>query len=291
MATNAKWKKAVVHLECVGDTNTTDSTLRLQMQLNEGLITFKDFSDQLSNGSRNRRYHGTAVLLEDEEKKYLITARHVVFDEVESDIFPFICRVKSKNETLNDNIPNFMMNLSSGSPGTRPYLFSTPELDLAIISLNSNKTRAFLEELLNLGYEPINVEDIFELPEEEGKDITAIGYPNYSIVDYLDKPYYSKHWSSQHISLPVFSFGKVAMIHNELDYFWGDISIYPGNSGGPVIYDGKLVGIVSAQPTIPSEINGDRVRIPFAKVIKAKYVQELIDSIKEVENYIDDLMK
>jgi CBS domain-containing protein len=37
------------------------------------------------------------------------------------------------------------------------------------------------------------------------------------------------------------------MVHHILPFFWADMSIYPGNSGGPVVEDGKLVGVVSAQ--------------------------------------------
>lgn len=63
-----------------------------------------------------------------------------------------------------------------------------------------------------------------------------------------------------------------------LPFFWGDISIYGGNSGGPVVTNDGLIGIVSEQATIPVEkVPGVKVRIPFAKITKAKYVRELLD--------------
>ena len=34
------------------------------------------------------------------------------------------------------------------------------------------------------------------------------------------------------------------MLHNTLPFFWADMSIYPGNSGGPVVANDRLVGIV-----------------------------------------------
>lgn len=59
------------------------------------------------------------------------------------------------------------------------------------------------------------------------------------------------------------------------------MSIYPGNSGGPIIEVDKIVGIVSAQPTIPVEESEElRTRIPFGKIIKAKFIAELL-SIQE----------
>jgi len=71
------------------------------------------------------------------------------------------------------------------------------------------------------------------------------------------------------------------MLHNVLPFYWVDMSIYPGNSGGPIIEIDKIVGIVSAQPTIPVEESEElRTRIPFGKIIKAKFIAELL-SIQE----------
>jgi hypothetical protein len=71
------------------------------------------------------------------------------------------------------------------------------------------------------------------------------------------------------------------MVHDELPFFWADMSIYPGNSGGPVIEGDKIVGIVSGQPTIPVEDSEKlRTRIPFGKIIKAKFIADLL-SIQE----------
>lgn len=59
--------------------------------------------------------------------------------------------------------------------------------------------------------------------------------------------------------------------------FWADISIYPGNSGGPVIANNRLVGIVSAQAMLPiDDVPHVRTRIPFGRIIKASYVRDLL---------------
>ena len=41
------------------------------------------------------------------------------------------------------------------------------------------------------------------------------------------------------------------MHHKQLPYFIGDITVYPGNSGGPVITHNKLIGFVDQQIGIP----------------------------------------
>ena len=67
------------------------------------------------------------------------------------------------------------------------------------------------------------------------------------------------------------------MVHEKLPFFWVDISIDAGNSGGPVIQDGKLVGIVSKQATTPVEGSPTlRTRIPFGIVVQSKYILELL---------------
>jgi S1-C subfamily serine protease len=68
------------------------------------------------------------------------------------------------------------------------------------------------------------------------------------------------------------------MLHDALPFFWADMSIYPGNSGGPVVADGRLVGIVSAQAMLPIDDLPDvHTSIPFARIIKARFVQALLE--------------
>ena len=83
------------------------------------------------------------------------------------------------------------------------------------------------------------------------------------------------------------------MTNQHLNYFWVDMSIYPGNSGGPVIVDDKLVGIVSAQPTLNAEKSQLRFRVPFGKIIHAEHLfpllelQELKDKFIDSKAYLD----
>jgi hypothetical protein len=91
----------------------------------------------------------------------------------------------------------------------------------------------------------------------------------------LDLPPALLHWGSRHVSLPTFSFGRVAMLHELLPHFWGDLTIYPGNSGGPVIENESLVGVV-VQQAVLREPNGQPQRVPFCKAIKCKYLKELL---------------
>ena len=68
------------------------------------------------------------------------------------------------------------------------------------------------------------------------------------------------------------------MLHGALPFYWADMSIYPGNSGGPVVANDLLVGVVSAQATLPiDEVPDVRTRIPFGRIIKTSFVRALLE--------------
>jgi len=311
-----KWKKAVIHLECATDSEHFYDLIRrideLREKLDRGEISLQDFGNELITKSRDIRYHGTALFIIHKDRRYLLTARHVLFDEVsarrelqeemqrasswpmsmqkslvqsaieraENRIFNIIFRVPSLDEIIKygpEAHHEFLMNLGAGPSFTAPYTFSSPDLDLALISLDQRDSK-FADQLLELGYEPVSSDIIEDEPSCEGCEVFTVGYPSpTALIGQVSLHPAHGHWSSSHFSLPVFSFGRVSMMHDQLPFYWIDMSIYPGNSGGPVIGNNKLVGVVSAQAILPADFNPNvEMRIPFGKIIKAKYVRELL---------------
>ncbi len=303
----------MVHLECAADSVRIDS---LWKKLSEGEISREEFEKQLSGGTRDIRYHGTGVFLKHNERRYLITARHVLWDEdsaktkyqeepykalgkseqlpdivlehmeqmVNDTIFSIIFRVPSFNEILQDSFVidrSFLMNLGAGTSFSVPYTFSKPELDLAVISLDQRDSK-FADNLISIGHVPITLDDIGEEPSKEGSEVFSVGFPSSTaLLGQISQNADLINWSSSYFSLPTFSFGHISTLHGSLPFFWVDMSIYPGNSGGPIIEGNKIVGIVSGQPTIPVEESEKlRTRIPFGKIIKAKFIADLL-SIQE----------
>ena len=199
-------------------------------------------------------------------------------------IFSIIFRVPNIDEVIqtnSDTLRSFLMNLGAGTTSTVPYTFSDPDIDLAIVSLD-NRNSKFADELVKNGYKPISLDNLGEEPSREGAEVFTVGYPSSTaIIGEIKQPSSKAQWASNYFSTPTFAFGRVSMLHNEIPFFWADMSIYPGNSGGPVIEDDNVVGIVSAQPTIPVEQSQKyRTGIPFGKIIKAKFIAELL-SIQE----------
>jgi hypothetical protein len=311
-----KWKKAVIHLECATDSEHFYDRIKrievLRNELEEGKITHAEFAEQISTKSRDIRYHGTAIFLSHHSKRYLITARHVLWDKHSAEreyqeeldraqrcpehmrpslielakeraidkIFGIVFRVPSLDEVLqgySNRDRAFLMNLGAGTSFTVPYTFSSPDLDIAVVSLDQRDSR-FADELISKGYESITLSDIGGAPSREGAEVYTVGYPSpTALLGQIGQHPAVAHWSSSYFSLPTFSFGRVSMLHDALPFFWVDMSIYPGHSGGPIIENDKLVGIVSGQPTIPVEEDERlRTRIPFGKIVKASHVPEIL---------------
>jgi hypothetical protein len=311
-----RWKRAVIHIECAGDSEYVHDRLKrieaLRQELAKGNITDDQFSKEISDRTRDIRYQGTAVFITHNGRRYLLTARHVLWDEVsakrqyeiDSDraqqwpenmrtsilqsakenmlrtIFGIVFRVPSLDEVISSGggtTPQFLMNLGAGVSLMAPYTFSSPDLDLAVVSLDQ-RDKAVADEIGSKGYEPISSSDIAEGPSGDGAQVYAVGFPSCeSILGQISKHPAAAHWSSSYYSLPAFSFGRVSILHKALPFFWVDMSIYPGNSGGPVIEGDRLVGIVRGQPTIPVE-KADQLemRVPLGQIIKAEHVATLL---------------
>lgn len=79
-----RWKKAVVHLEGATDSVSMNESIQRIEELHKlhktGQVSPEDLLEELDRGHRDLRYQGTAVFLEHEERRYLITARHVLHD-------------------------------------------------------------------------------------------------------------------------------------------------------------------------------------------------------------------
>jgi Trypsin-like peptidase domain len=310
-----RWKRCVVHLEAAADSVGHDEQMAQLRSFGERLQSggnppSPDEMLALGRGSRDKRYGGTAVFLQHENRRYLITARHVLTKEedakkyhgalldkipddtrkdlIENWTFSIILRVPSLDEVLSDrysvNTP-FLMNLGAGTNNMKPYTFSTPETDLAIISLDQRNSD-FADGLISAGYKPIGLDDVIGGPVAEGVDVVTIGYPGSvavlgaQIVSPAEAP-----WAASVVSLPVFSWGRVAMSHEKISFFWVDMTIYPGNSGGPVIESDHLIGIVSEQAVVES------VRVPFAKIARAALIPDLLSKQIDKDNYLSSRLQ
>lgn len=291
-----KWKDACIHIEGVTDT-----------------VTIMDRYDSLwfNLPHKNIRSHGTAIFFKHDEKRYLITARHVLFDKTkafhefrdelnqiaeETDttlkqfllstteydpnrIFSLIFKVPTLDEAIKKYSYDFIMNPGVGPTWMHSYTFSKENEDLAILSLDTRYSE-FANQLEENGYKPITLQDISFEPLQTGTEVFTVGFPSAtSIIGKVNMLSSESNWKSPYFSLPFISWGKISTFHKQLPFYWVDLSAYPGNSGGPLIdsNNGKLIGIVSAQAKIKADSGSVKIRIPYTKVVKLKVLKNLLD--------------
>jgi len=304
-----KWKRATINIECATDSISLARLNNLIRQRDSGKISEEEFIGKTK--TKDIRRQGTALFIKYKDHNFLVTARHVLYDTLEAKryieayknifieeklkmsepekdhmnkqaqntIYPIIFRVENLHEYLFEKDTSiasrkYLRYLGGGWPC---YTFSEPKFDIAVISLDRRMTTGFLRDLESNGYQPIVIDSIWNKSIKEGDDLVCIGYPITSRIYRLKG---NLDWSASTVSLPTFSFGKIAMTDSRLPFFWGDVSTYPGDSGGPVIRQDTLVGIMSGQATFESQ------RIPFAYIIKINYLKDLLE--KQIELYNEE---
>ncbi|MDD1701601.1 MAG: serine protease [Methanoregula sp.] len=225
--------------------------------------------------------------LKDKQKLKIIN-KSIFYDEngvLNSEYIPDGSPAKRKGEDI--AAPN-SIELSESTDPKDCAVTTSKDIDLAVISLRIRLAEfiskifpipdlIFAEELVKLGYQPITVDEMGEEPSYEGTDIFTVGYPAYvSQIERRDEIInkYEKDFSTD-ITLPCFTFGKVSLLSQHISYFWGDLRVYSGNSGCPVIENEKLVGIVTHDAVIEETVGVNHV--PFAKATKAKFIRNLLD--------------
>ncbi|AME05203.1 serine protease [Bacillus siamensis] len=220
---------------------------------------------------------GTALFVKKENKTYLITVRHLIFSNKTKELFNTVMKGMNYNEKRDslglDEIRNFSLKHVV-------YEENVYDMDLAIISLNFEETKGFARHLESAGYKPLDLVYFNNKKIKEGDDIYLIGYPLFSNLGGVNPALGNYH-------LPILSSGKVAMYHEDFNYFLGNIFNYGGFSGGPVIWNNKISGICVSQEANPL-FNQDGeiitlIRYPMTYIKKAECIFRLLERMQSNE--------
>jgi hypothetical protein len=204
---------------------------------------------------------GTALFVEYKKRHYILTARHVLVSKDNDQILTkFILMDDSSNfkKPLRVTHDHFLMNYWRG------VTLSTPDIDLGIIALDrvgpENQGPNFLNFLLNQGYRPIDITDVdLSCTLASGDEIWAMGYPIESVQMVNNIPPAIAFWQSPLITRTFISRGTVNDTNPRPGIFYADVFVYHGFSGGPIIFNGKLVGIISGIDFIPISTAGNNL--------------------------------
>lgn len=235
----AKWCKAVVNLDCRPSKNLLPQNVTAAYKI------------------------GSAVFLNYENEYYLVSVRHVLEDKDEinsaftKDPDPICYKifVVPRGDTISkfpEGIDEqlVLLNLGEARSDQRTYIFSAGDNDVAVISLKNQKL--FVEALFAKGYVPITIDDIdVDCSIAAGQKIAAFGFPGDLFESGRQPNITLGQFASRSpvASLPVITEGTIGDVRNGRSSFTGNIFVTKGSSGGPIVSNNKLVGIVSRQIT------------------------------------------
>jgi len=262
------WKKAVVNIETEGyiyPKHIIDSVIKSKRD--------SGYSDHKLD-SISKLYlitiigTGTAIYIRNGGRKYLITAKHVLTDLVlvSQKIFENNNSI-NKWDTLEAIYPrisirtpyeffmehkgfnNFAVFNNSLAKGPKPYFFISDSTGdgIGVISLQEKNYKILDTLLQRNGYSPIPIETIITNENIKPLDeIYAIGFPEMvSVAGRVSFQQAQVLNQSTDIVTPFIVKGTVAMYEQNIQHYYVDLTITPGNSGSPIIKNGKLIGIVS----------------------------------------------
>jgi len=245
---------------------------------------------QINSIENNRaRGYGTAIFAKYHGRHFLISARHVLWNEASGDsmaICPDIVLVENFDALPNDTsgtiivdrmidsahpvkgkigvtplngsvrVLNFsfvsdtaeIRSLSSlrNTDKVKDYFFSSSHDDIGIIDLDTVEFgNRFLQTLAKRGYVPIEISDVDTICRFRRLDpILCMGFPAETEYDITRQSWFRSTFEADLKSISMTTEGFIVDNPPESNYFEAAIFTYHGFSGGPVIRNNKLIGVV-----------------------------------------------
>lgn len=300
-----KWELATINIEAATSFFMEPSiNSEFKKKINESNLTSVEKDQQWINLTRNKfTSSGTAVFIKYEDIHFLITARHVLEDShFPTPGFPYNQIFFPENANI-ANSANFtpaflyLMPLDSNLHA-RNFIWSPKDTDLAIVALDAfpSEISDIPKILKNRGYEPIEITSIDTLYQSKKGDLTySIGFPELSLLGKKGSIDTFEVFQSNSVTIPIVSVGKTLEGEWPSTYVVSDVFVYHGNSGGPLIHNNKVIGIVHGPNLEIKQANGTLLRSYYFlngnQFIKAKYILPLLRDLTAEIKYDKSIRK
>ncbi|HLK30885.1 MAG TPA: trypsin-like peptidase domain-containing protein [Puia sp.] len=306
-STYNKWIRSIINIEC-----RTGNTKKINEQ-------FDNVHDQASWDSATRNanslalswssWDGTAIFLEDKGRHFLLTARHVLFDNTGMDSSSIVQKIiiidndtNLQNGTYyydsNNNITDikghidevYLMNIDPSY-----YYFTSVIDDIGILCLDNLISKYFLKTIISRGYKPLHLKDIqSNFQHQKGESLFSLGFPRNSELRYgKTLPRAVHQWESNLISVPVLSKGiYLEEYPKKSNFFDAMMFVYKGFSGAPIVGGkNKIIGMVSAVEA--TEVFKTGGSFPFKYLFQnhSKFIKSslIVRELRKFESRLDDL--
>ena len=215
---------------------------------------------------RHQQATGTAIYLEFDSLHFLVTARHVLEDPTaipflgsEGPIFNHIGFVENiftfdndptdiridtnSNVFIGKNAEKTMISPTFG----HPWGWSDTQNDIGVICFEKMRDgRELMKTLEHRGFKAIKLNSVDTgSMVTPGDTIYCLGFPGPdAYLPKRDWPEYLLTYTTNVKSFSILTKGLASSNQTDSCFFNGLISVTHGNSGGPVIYNNRLIGIV-----------------------------------------------
>jgi hypothetical protein len=223
---------------------------------------------------------GTAFLIADNDKVYLVTAKHLIRASISG----------ANQQLINDNIfisssTNIndlgmpFASVDNNNNPLKPYILSSDNEDIAIISLQKDAYKNILNMIKSEGFVPLSISSV------EAINSSSIGGNQmfFPLTWNTFKSAESKQKIRQQGMFKAF----ILSVNNDLSSIQIKTSYYQGNDGAPLLTgENKLVGMI-----IGSDVYADNAAIlkdPYktaksAKVVTASQIFLQLKKLQEIE--------
>jgi len=248
-----QWKKAVVKIESVQQRYSPDQLdVLLQKKLDSigHVISQHETADIRGElAAIKDTLRGTGLLIVDGSKIYLVTAKHLIkATELSNGLETLTDQLTIRTDATEKPTNTIsLLSLTTGLSKFKPFVLSSDKNDLGIISFQKNDYKSTVAYLKQIGVMPIPLQAIANIDDTRtGDDVFTIGF---SALRGGKKAETAN--------------GKITTANKSASNFAVALAVYPGNSGGPVIKNNKLVGILGYQSGITTNV--DVAIHPFVK--------------------------
>ena len=263
-AQTEEYKKSIIKLEGVQMRFSFDEISKRLLKRLEAIPGFTqresaDIREEYASAKDTIR--GTAVLISDGDKMYMVTAKHLIISKENTDgkedLNPLIVGKATINGQLSNDIN--MVGLTNFFARQTTFAFSNDKDDVAVISFASKNFKNYADYLKSIGCVPIAIENVVA-PEyvNDGETLLTVGYPAPSFTD-------------RSIST---STGRARTGNQPVQNFKLNASVTPGYSGAPVFKGNKLVGIITYPAGVTSNL--DVSKKPYDKASSATVIKSSV---------------
>lgn len=289
-----KWELATVNIEASSPL-FMEPLVRSEFQksLDKSNLNDKEKEQKwvgFTTGKYKTTISGTAIFLKYENIDFLITARHVLEDPYSTKAgMPLIQLFFPENYNIINNtsfIPSFLyLKPFDSTLHIGNFIFSSPETDIAIVALDAYDYDTSLcnipKILKDRGQVPIDIDAIDSSKHLKKGDLTyTIGFPDLSIKGKKISIDTFALFQSNIVTMPVVSVGKLLELNNTSPYLISDVFVYHGSSGGPLIHNNKLIGIVHGPNLETRKADGTQLKNYYFlngnQFARAKYIIPLL---------------